>query len=183
MKPTITTIRGPRGPPRPTRINPRIKGTTVGPPRPRSTGMTLRHMETHQNSQVGHTFFYWCVNAGVYQQLAYKRCTPASTQLMPTKKIDSPVTEAACCHSWGTDVNLVLKLPVSFSVFTTEQPRDDSGTAGDGRGRAGGVEESFLAACSATMCCCCLWNMLSQCLWDQPLEQTGVVKPIQDHYQ
>uniref|UniRef100_A0A674NZM9 Cysteine-rich transmembrane CYSTM domain-containing protein n=1 Tax=Takifugu rubripes TaxID=31033 RepID=A0A674NZM9_TAKRU len=27
-----------------------------------------------------------------------------------------------------------------------------------------GVGQSILAACSATMCCCCLWNMLSQYL-------------------
>ncbi|TNM84391.1 cysteine-rich and transmembrane domain-containing protein 1-like [Takifugu rubripes] len=47
-------------------------------------------------------------------------------------------------------------------VFMTDQPLDDAGRGGSSSGQ--GVGQSILAACSATMCCCCLWNMLSQYL-------------------
>lgn len=46
----------------------------------------------------------------------------------------------------------------SFTVFMMEQNRD-----GDSSG--GGRIQSFLSACSATLCCCCLWNLLGQCFW------------------
>lgn len=48
-------------------------------------------------------------------------------------------------------------------VFMTDQPLDDAGRGGSSSGQ--GMGQSILAACSATMCCCCLWNMLSQYLW------------------
>lgn len=45
-----------------------------------------------------------------------------------------------------------------LTVFMMEQNRD-----GDSSG--GGRIQSFLSACSATLCCCCLWNLLGQCFW------------------
>lgn len=43
-----------------------------------------------------------------------------------------------------------------FTVLMMEQNRN-----GDSSG--GGRIQSFLSACSATLCCCCLWNLLGQC--------------------
>lgn len=43
------------------------------------------------------------------------------------------------------------------SVFMVEQNHDS------GNGSRAGSLQSFLSACSATLCCCCLWNLLGQC--------------------
>lgn len=59
----------------------------------------------------------------------------------------------------------------SLSVFMMDQPRDGVGRGGSSSGE--GMGQSMLAACSATMCCCCLWNVLRQYLWG-PTEQDQV---------
>lgn len=51
----------------------------------------------------------------------------------------------------------------SLSVFMMDQSHGGVDRGGSSSGQ--GMGQSMLAACSATMCCCCLWNMLRQYVW------------------
>lgn len=59
----------------------------------------------------------------------------------------------------------------SLSVFVMDQSRGGVGRGGSSTGE--GMGQSMLAACSATMCCCCLWNMLRKYLWGAGEQKTN----------